>query len=1395
MYFDGATTNIGTYIFSSHGRSCMNNFIKSILFSVSISVLVSFSLPTFSQNLPISFQHLTIEDGLPQNSVLTTLQDSTGFMWFGTETGLARYDGYSFKVFQHEANNSTSLSHNYITKIVEDNQGNLWIGTRRGGLNYFNTKTEQFTHYRHQDDNINSLSHDYIYTIKKDNQDNLWIGTVGGGLNYFNTQTKQFTHYRHQQDDSTSLSHDNVLSIVEDNRQNLWIGTANGLNYFTVKDTQFTVYHHNPDDINSLTHDAVFSIVESSNNNLWIGTGGGLNHFNTSNNQFTHYLHQENNPNSLSDGSVYSVIEDSQGNVWAGTGGGGLNYFNTKSQQFTQYRYQSNNQNSLSNNNVFRIVEDEQSNIWIGTLGGGINYFNIKNESFGHYSHQTNDLNSLSNNNVFSITEDSKGDLWIGTLTGGLNHFNAKNKQVTHYKHQANNVNSLSNNIVSRVIEDKFGNIWIGTNKGLNHFNIKTKQFTHYRHQKDDLNSLSHDIVMTMIEDSHGNLWIGTRRGINHFNTTTKKFTHYRHNNDKPNSLSNNSVLSMIEDSQGDFWFGTTKGLNHFNSKTEHFTHYRHQDNDSNSLSNDVVLSITEGSDGKLWVGTYSGLNKFDTQLKNFQIYTKDHGLPDNVIYSTEEDKQGYIWISTNQGLSRMDPKVETFKSYDVSDGLQSNEFNIGASFKNKTGELFFGGINGLNRFLPKNNKDDMQPPKVVITNMLLLNKSVPIISNIIQKSDNHTTASQKTEEGTDFSLTKTIHETKSIQLTHQDNIIAFEFSALHFRNAKKNQFSYKLEGWDRDWVNTDYKHRRATYTNLPHGDYTFRVKASNSDGYWNEAGTSLKITVLPPPWKTWWAYTLYGLAILLVVFSYIRSQRHKLVFERQLNAQLESKVAARTQEKQNLIENISHELKTPLTLIFNALETIPNNELSAENNKKVNNIKHNGQRLFHIVEQLLSLANNEQSTASKSIVVLEDICKQVLNNFSTFASQRALTLDLECNTNAELIIEHTALETVLNNLLSNAIKYADHSSEIKLICTLESPFCLINVVNSGANLSEQDEKDIFTKFHRLAHHQEIEGQGIGLASSRELIESYQGTLTLDNTQPNLIQFIVSLPIDLIFNIDQSLIETALTVNVPDSKTQTSHNKKLLIVEDNLEINQFLTQLLASTYDVLSVYNGKEALEHIDDFNPDLILSDVMMPLVNGFELCQQIRESDKPFNKCPIVLLTAKSDMLSQKQGLQAGATDYLAKPFSGEILTLKIANLLDSATEQRNKITATASSLLAVEVPVDETHNRFIQRTRNLLKIHFPDPEFNVNKLSELLAMDERTLRRKTEQYLSQKPKDIIRDYRLQCAYEMLKSDSSISNISIACGFSTLPHFSKCFKDKFQKTPKQVQQQLTLT
>ncbi len=865
-----------------------------------LSLLFVSSALSFEVKSTIRFQHLTIENGLPQNSVLTVLQDSTGFMWFGTENGLVKYDGYSLKIFKHDPYNINSLSGNYISSLFEDSEGGLWIGTIGSGLNHFDPKTEQFSHYQYQANNPNSLSYDSVWSIIEGNQGNLWIGTTGGGLNYFDTTSKQFTHYRHKANDQNSLSNDSVWSLVKDSQGDLWIGTNSGLNHFNIKTEKFTHYYHQANEPKSLSHDSIRSVFEGNQGDLWIGTiGGGLNHLNIETKEFTQFRHQPDNLNSLSHDFVWSIKESSQGNLWIGTYNG-LNHFNIKTKQFMQYHNQANNLNSLSHDFVSNIFKDNQGNVWVGTIGGGVNYFSTKSKKFNLYRRQPNEFNSLSNDIVWSVIKDSQDNIWIGTYKG-LNHFNTKNNKFTHYQHQANDPNSLSHDDVFKIVEDSHRNLWIGTFNGLNHFDTKTKQFTNYRHQDNNFNSLSGNSVNNIIEDSKGNLWIGTDRGVNHFNTRTKSFTHYRQQDDEPNSLSHDTILSMTIDSNDNLWIGTYSGLNHFDTRSKQFTHYFHRPNELNSIINDTVHSVLEDSKGNLWIGTDGGLNLFHSSSETFKSYTTKNGLPNNVIKSIEEDDKGYIWLSTNYGLSRMTPNTEAFRNYDIDDGLQSNEFNAGASFKSKNGELFFGGVGGFNHFYPEQIADDKQLPQVVITDMLLLNKPVKVAPIDNKKTENKRLTESTSEKELTFSLAQVIHTTKEITLTYKDNIVAFEFAALHFSTPRKNQYAYQLVGWDNDWVYTDYKNRRATYTNLPDGDYTFRVKASNADGYWNEKGSSLKIKVLPPPWRTWWAYILYGLFFLSLVYAFVQSQRKKILYERSINQQLERKVAERTAELEEI--------------------------------------------------------------------------------------------------------------------------------------------------------------------------------------------------------------------------------------------------------------------------------------------------------------------------------------------------------------------------------------------------------------------------------------------------------------------------------------------------------------
>ncbi len=896
----------------------------------------------------IKFERISLEQGLSQSSVLCMLQDSQGFMWFGTADGLNRYDGYRFKEYKHEPENSSSLSDNTIWAIYEDREGTLWIGTDNG-LNQFDRENERFTRYHYDPENPHSLSHNGILSIQEDLNGMLWIGTWGG-LNELDRESGRFTHYRHDPRDPTSLSHNTVETLQVDQQGILWVGTWDGLDRFEAETGQFLHYQTDPDDPQTLSHDVVQTIYEDQSGVLWIGTGGGgINRYNRETDTFTRYLIDPRDIEGFTYNDVKAIHEDYTGALWIGTDGGGLNKFDRQTEQFISYQTDPNNSNSLSSNYVTAIYEDRTGVLWIGTWGGGINKYDHATERFNHYQADPNNVNSLSHNGVLAIYEDPDSILWIGTDGGGLNRFEREDGlsygTFTHYKNDPDNPKSLSNNYVVSIFEDQAGILWVGTEGGgLDRFNRTTEQFVHHRaipnsqmrgqafsvyedqagtlwigmhggglnklllsdaegvNREQVLNSLSHNMVKTIIQDHAGALWIGTHGGgLNKFVLSPKltqevqvppnteqasllsdgTFTHYKHADSNPSSLSNNVIWSIYEDSAGVLWIGTGNGLNKliypantrdmvnvyaegYDTRAE-FIHYQHDPNNPRSISHNVILSIYEDHNGTLWVGTGEGLNKFDRATETFTYYKEKDGLPNNVVYGILEDEQGYLWLSTNKGLSKFDTKTEKFRNYGVSDGLQGYEFSR-ACFKSPSGEMFFGGINGFNAFYPSEVRDNPYVPPIVLT---LLTQSGDIPTH------------------------KAVESLSEITLYWPNNLFEFEFAALSYTQPEKNQYAYKLEGFEDSW-NYVGTRRFGRYTNLPGGTYTLRIKGSNNDGVWNEVGTQLTITVIPPVWETWWFRTS---AVLILVLGLLSGYRFRIKNIAARNLELKSQVQERTQE------------------------------------------------------------------------------------------------------------------------------------------------------------------------------------------------------------------------------------------------------------------------------------------------------------------------------------------------------------------------------------------------------------------------------------------------------------------------------------------------------------------
>lgn len=835
---------------------------------IAIFILAVFLLSTSLFSLPYAkFERIAVKEGLLQSIVTCIIQDKKGFLWVGTSHGLNRYDGYTFVSYKNDPKNDGSISNNKIHSLYEDKKGVLWVGTS-GGLNKYNRETDSFNHYHTKGESSTVLSHNEVFPIFEDHDGALWAGTYGGGLNKL-VDGKVVALYKHEPGKPRSLSNDRVWAIHEDAYKRLWIGTDDGLNKFDRKSGTFTHYRHDPADPLSISNNTILAICncKDSRNVLWIGTMGGLNKMEISGIgglKFTGYFH-DNTPGSLSDNYVKCLLGDRDGNLWVGTFGGGLNRFDRQKETFIRYRHIPSQNYSISHDLIYSLYQDKGGILWIGTRGGGLNKFKIGRGGFSLHRESPRKRGGLEDDNVIlSIYEEPSGEIWVGTFGGGLNRYDEIREHVTSYRNDRANPHSLADNNVRAIHRDGSGNLWIGTDKGLDKYDAVRYEFDHFPYKAPDPRTPGEPtlwkIMSRICEDVTGKLWMGTDHGLLEFDRGKETFKPYVNEPGNRESLPGNFVLDVCrEKTTGLVWIGTYEGgLSCYDPGKRHFTHYRHNPRNGHSLSNNTVRCIHFSSPTVMWVGTDGGLNQFNTDTQQFIRYTEEDGLANNTVYGILEDNAGNLWISTFNGLSKLNTESGDFINYDVRDGLQSNEFNHGAYFKNPAdGEMFFGGSNGFNSFFPAEVTGNNHKPAVVITDFRLLNKPVPI--------------GKKGESP----LQSAITETDKIILSYRENIFSFEFAALDFWIPQKNKYRYMMTGVDKNWNDADADSRFVIYGNVAPGTYTFRVKASNNAGLWNEKGTSIKIIITPPFWHTWWFRFLVGfLAVMAIIGWYKRRTR-----------------------------------------------------------------------------------------------------------------------------------------------------------------------------------------------------------------------------------------------------------------------------------------------------------------------------------------------------------------------------------------------------------------------------------------------------------------------------------------------------------------------------------------
>ena len=896
-------------------------FSFSLLPLIAIIVLLPLQLlfsptPASAQLGPhLLFHKLSIEQGLSQNSVLSIARDRFGFMWFGTESGLNKFDGYNFTVYFPVENDPSSLSNSWINALLTDSDGQLWVGTENG-LNLYVYSTDSFIRYFHDPTDPNSLSSSRIFCLFEDSQSRLWIGT-DSGLNLFDRSTNRFIRYQHDPSDPTSLSNNQIRAITEDSQGFIWVGTAGGgLNHFDPATGHFTRYRRDsthPD--RSLPDDYVLSLLITQSGGsdiIWIGTASsGLVRYDPTRHKFKTYRHNPSDLLSISDNYINCLALGPEGNLWIGTNSGGLCSFSLETKSVTRYQHQSHDQFSLADDRVVSLFFGPDRILWVGTYRG-ISQLNFNRQNFMRFIPNPSDPNSLSHSAVRALCQTSSGLLMVGTDGGGLDVFDRKNLRVLHFRHDPQNPNSLSSDRVFTIVEDIDGTAWVGTmGGGLNRFNLSNFTFISYRHDPRRPGSLFDDRVRYLFIDSKNRLWVCSSGGglaiydrksqaflrpkISTYQVIRRTSSPARQLKSSPelNSLSNPLVSGLIfcldEDSSGNLWIASfDSGLIRYNPETGKTLQFLNDPLDPQSLSSNAVVNVLVDSHGYVWVGTNGGgLNRLDPATFQFTRYTEAQGLPSSVIYAILEDDDGYLWLSSNRGLLRLDPPTGQIKNFDTTDGLQDYEFNGNACFKGRNGYLYFGGINGFNVFNPRDIKINDYMPPVVITNFSISN--VPVRPG------------QPFGEGGEVLLKQSIFETSHLDLPWKYRAIAFEFAGLDYTCPGKNQYAYILEGFDKEW-NYVGTRRFASYSNLPPGRYTFRVRASNSDGLWSDAATSLSLRIIPPFWRTWWFYGLCVLVLGGLVYSGFLVRTRQI---RHHERELERLVAQRTEELKQANEKL----------------------------------------------------------------------------------------------------------------------------------------------------------------------------------------------------------------------------------------------------------------------------------------------------------------------------------------------------------------------------------------------------------------------------------------------------------------------------------------------------------
>lgn len=1281
----------------------------------------------------LHFEHINTENGLSNNRVYNMYQDQQGFLWFATLDGLNRYDGYSFKVYKNIPGDSLSLQDNRILFIYEDSHGFFWLGTQNNGLNRFNLRNETFKQFNQFKNNSGVLPSINIDLVKEDKDGNLFA-YAGTSLFQYDYQTRQF-----------NFIHDSATP-----------------NSYSEEFKQITNRIKDKYGIQVLVQSVV-----SEKEMRWINT-------------HRHGLY----------------IED-------------ISQQNPEIERYTYPPFD----NKIETKCIFK---DNAGIIWVCTKNRGVFKHNPHSRKFVHFSSFPVKDEIIEDVTVRAITEGHDGSLWIGTYNIGLLKFNQKQNTFTLYQNKEGDQNSLPNNMVRSLYTMPDGTIWVGTYGGVSKYNPKSDNFTNYLPKNSnevvsevtDSNHLYFNRVYNFATDYFGNLWIANWEGLSRLNIKTNKFAHY-----PKEYFGVDNIRKVYVDRNNSIWIGCEYGgLVRLNPLTGDFNRYMPEDN-LTSLANQNVFSIYEANNGTFWITTFNGVSMLDRATDKFVTYTTKDGLAGNMTYGIMEDELNRLWITTTTGLSMFDVANKEFKNFTEDIGIQNNEFTEGAFYKRKlTGEMIVGGINGFNIFKPEEIAPNNIPPKVALTNLKILNKTVDV-SN---------------EEGN--ILQQGINFTDDITLKNSDKIISLEFSALHYAIPDKNQFQYKLEGFNETWVNADYAHRYATYTNLPQGKYIFKLRAANYDGIWSESADLLTITILPPYWKTWWAYTIYAVLIAVLLLAFRKYSMYSLQIKNQLKLEKLKREKADEINKMKLdfFTNVSHEFRTPLSLILSPVENLinaPCNAYIGNFRDQLHLVNNNAKKMLQLTNQILDLRKLELGRmdirVEETPMVL--FTRRVVLNFKELALHRGIKFDY-FHPGEEIFawVDRDKMEKVIYNLLSNALKFThDNTGIISVKIETNSHFdvgsgfltnkisddkhLVISVKDNGIGIPAGVLKKIFKQFYRVDNMQtlSIQGSGIGLALAKELVGLHKGAILVQSHENEGSMFSVILPLGKgHFNVGQ-VNENGGQVRLQEEKGfvankdillydkgETERKDKaqtLLIAEDNHELRSYICSLLNDTYNIVEADNGQTGFQKAIDFVPDLIISDIMMPVKNGIDFCNAIK-NDVRTSHIPFVLLTAKTSDEHRLEGFEAKADEFITKPFNTRMLLLRVKNLLEARGKLQDAVSQKKEVPAENKLKINPLDKEFLENIEQVITQNLSDYNFNVEQLSKIIGMSRSNLHLKLKALTKQPASEFIRSIRLSVAMELLKGQrKNVNEIAYEVGFNTPSYFIKCFKEKFGVTPKE--------